>query len=346
VRARAPIRICDNGGWTDTWFAGYGAVFNIAVSPYAEVRVEAFPRAPRQAPVHWIVENYGDEYDYDPASPGWGRHPLLEAAVRLTGLSEDIAMRIHLRSDAPPGASTGTSAAVTVALIGALSALRGNSPSPSQAAALAHRVETGLLGRQSGIQDQLAAAYGGINWIEMDAYPHAQVTRLPVRPPFAQELESRLSLVFLGQSHDSSRAHESVIAALQNAGPDCSQLAALRQTASLARQAVFAQDLSALGQAFRANTLAQENLHPALISAQAHQLIEIARRHGAAGWKVNGAGGQGGSLAVLGPPEPEQRSRMEEALLAGLPYSQIIPIRLDFEGLQVAELKGLSKKSL
>jgi len=39
INAFAPIRICDNGGWTDTWFAEYGSIFNIAVYPYAEVQV-------------------------------------------------------------------------------------------------------------------------------------------------------------------------------------------------------------------------------------------------------------------------------------------------------------------
>ncbi len=43
INSVAPIRICDNGGWTDTWFAGTGRIFNIAVYPYAEVQVEVFP---------------------------------------------------------------------------------------------------------------------------------------------------------------------------------------------------------------------------------------------------------------------------------------------------------------
>ena len=43
INAVAPIRICDNGGWTDTWFAGRGRIFNIGVYPYAEVQIEVFP---------------------------------------------------------------------------------------------------------------------------------------------------------------------------------------------------------------------------------------------------------------------------------------------------------------
>ena len=43
INATAPIRICDNGGWTDTWFAGRGLIFNIGVSPYAEVQIAVWP---------------------------------------------------------------------------------------------------------------------------------------------------------------------------------------------------------------------------------------------------------------------------------------------------------------
>ena len=44
INSVAPIRICDNGGWTDTWFAEYGAIFNIGVLPYAEAQLKVLPR--------------------------------------------------------------------------------------------------------------------------------------------------------------------------------------------------------------------------------------------------------------------------------------------------------------
>ena len=47
INSAAPIRICDNGGWTDTWFAGHGAIFNIAVAPCAEVQLAVYARDAR-----------------------------------------------------------------------------------------------------------------------------------------------------------------------------------------------------------------------------------------------------------------------------------------------------------
>lgn len=334
IHARAPVRICDCGGWTDTWFAGHGKVLNIAVAPYVEVSVTRTTRTDCP-PVRWVVENFGDVYDYDPASPGWIRHPLLEAAVCLTGLPENTAVEIRLSSRVPSGAATGTSAAITVALIGALLKLNGRDIRAEEVASLAHRVETELLHRQSGIQDQLAAAYGGINWIEMQSYPSAQVHRVPVEREFAQELQQQLSLIYLGKGHDSSKIHEEVIQELENAGPDCSQLDALRQTAIQAYSAIRSADLRGLGKAMQENTSAQGNLHPHLISTDARWLIEKARGYQAFGWKVNGAGGDGGSITLLGPQDPDRMRLMRQTILNERPDFSLLPVNLDWNGLQV-----------
>ena len=58
----APIRICDNGGWTDTWFAGHGKVFNIGVYPYVEVQIEVLPREAQEDRIVLFAENYGERF--------------------------------------------------------------------------------------------------------------------------------------------------------------------------------------------------------------------------------------------------------------------------------------------
>src|ERR671913_384853 len=68
IHATAPIRICDNGGWTDTWFARHGKVFNIAVRPVVSVRIEAFPGGTRAARVVLHAENYRLRYAPDLAA--------------------------------------------------------------------------------------------------------------------------------------------------------------------------------------------------------------------------------------------------------------------------------------
>src|SRR5207302_10834151 len=102
----------------DTWFAGHGSVFNIAVSPFAEVQV-AVMAAPESRPgITLHAANFGQRYRIDRAHH-WGQHPLLEAAVEYMRVPEAVCLEISIHSGAPSGASTGTSAAVTVALVGA-----------------------------------------------------------------------------------------------------------------------------------------------------------------------------------------------------------------------------------
>src|SRR5262245_12421411 len=155
VRSTAPVLVCDNGGWTDTWFARYGKVFNIAVSPLVEVEAREYRYVlrPRPERVHLRAVNFGDEYAVDPEGPGEGRHPMLEAAIRRATIPKDVALDIRLHSDVPPGASMGTSAAVAVALVGALDALTPGRLTPEEAAYAAHSIEVDMLKRQSGIQD-------------------------------------------------------------------------------------------------------------------------------------------------------------------------------------------------
>jgi D-glycero-alpha-D-manno-heptose-7-phosphate kinase len=281
VVASAPVRICDLGGWTDTWFAKSGAVCNIAVSPRAEVRLEAHP-------------DHGGPMLAIHAEGVAGPHPLIEAAVAEIGLPDGVRVELDVRCEAPPGSATGTSAAVAVAAAAAVSALseRHRQRSPYELAMAAHRAEYVRCQRQCGVQDHLAAACGGISWIEIDRFPHASVTSIAV----PAGLEEALRVVLLGR-HDSSAVHEAVIAALS---ADAAPLERLRRCASDGRDALVAGDLAAFGRAMIANTEAQADLHPALVSAAARQVIEIARAAGALGWKVNGAGGEGGSVTLLG----------------------------------------------
>lgn len=338
INSVAPIRICDNGGWTDTWFAGYGTIFNIGVYPYAEAQIEVYPLEDREDRVVIHAENYGERYAVHPESHvGWNKHPLLEAAIDYMHVPDDLSFEVTIYSDAPGGASTGTSAAVTVALIGALDSLTPGRMTPHEVAAAAQYIETNMLHQQCGVQDQLCSAYGGINYIEMYQYPHASVSQIQVPNSIWWELERRLVLVYLGRSHDSSSVHEMVIRGLEDAGPDCRQLSDLRTTARKSRDAVYDGDFDGLGQAMIENTEAQSRLHPALVNADAARIIEIARAHGALGWKVNGAGGEGGSLTLLCNESSCTRRTMIREIEQENQAFRSIPIYLSRYGLRTWE---------
>ncbi len=339
INAVAPIRICDLGGWTDTWFAETGAVLNIGVYPYAEVQIYVSKHADRKPAsehgritIH--VENFGDRYYIDSSSIEYDRHPLLEASIDIMDLPEDLSFEVNLFSSAPAGCSTGTSAAVTVALLGALDLLTPGQRTPHEIAILAHRVETEKLKLQCGIQDQLCSAYGGICFIEMFRYPYASVSQMNIPNSVWWELERRMLLVYLGRTHSSSAVHGQVIDRLDRKDADKSALEPLRRAAKRGKEAIYAGDLRTLGQCMIDNTEAQAALHPALVSQAARDVIALAKEHGALGWKVNGAGGEGGSLSILCPPEGERKRAFMNALPSLDPSFQVIPTYLSRMGLR------------
>jgi D-glycero-alpha-D-manno-heptose-7-phosphate kinase len=125
-----------------------------------------------------------------------------------------------------------------------------------------------------------------------------------------------------------------VIQALENAGPDCKPLNDLRTTAGRSRDALCAGNFAALGTAMIENTEAQGGLHPALISPEAARVIEIAREHGALGWKVNGAGGSGGSVTILCGALSQVKRAMIREIDQENPQFKNIPIYLSHFGLR------------
>ena len=325
VKAVAPARILDFGGWTDTWFAKQGRVLNIAVDLYAKVVV-----TPRERPGASIVaQDYGEVVEIPDHSQILydGKQDLLKAAINVTKVD---AVDISVYSDVPPGCGTGSSAAVSVALIGALGVLADLHLTPHEIASLAHKLETEELGIQSGVQDQIASATGGIGFHVIDPYP--KVSSSPIRLPHdvCLELESRLLLVYTGESHLSGDVHKKVIGDYQ-AGVDRTLKAmnTLRNTPIWAKSALMRGDFAELAEIMNVNTAAQKNLHPEITTDKIEALEEIGRAAGALGFKINGAGG-GGSVTMLCGPD---NARNVEAAVKEAGY-RVLPCHMDFRGLQ------------
>jgi D-glycero-alpha-D-manno-heptose-7-phosphate kinase len=326
IEASAPVRICDNGGWTDTWFGGPGRVLNIAVTPGVHVSMVETAGPDR---VVVDVENYSHRYALVPGQPRVARYPLIEAAIDAFPPPAHLAVKISIRSPVPPGSGAGTSAGVAVALLGALFVARDEPRSKRDVAYAAHRLEVEVLGAESGIQDQLSAAFGGINYIEIEPYPEAKVRTLPLW----EALGSRLSLIFLGRAHDSSGVHGQVIANVK--GRSTETFDRLRHAAIASRDAVLAQDLRTFGRAMIANTEAQAALHPELVGVDAKRVIKMASVRRALGWKVNGAGGDGGSITILSAT-PADKQAFEHLVAGSEDRYRVLPIAVCPVGLQTS----------
>jgi D-glycero-alpha-D-manno-heptose-7-phosphate kinase len=341
IHSRAPLRANDLGGWTDTWFAKEGCVLNLAFAPSVEVEVKAFPNDERAAARVLVrAENYGETFVMDPARPSLEPHGFLQHTIATLAPPETWRVEVNIYSPVPAGISTGTSASICVALLGAFGRLAGRDLGRDEVVSLAHGVETVKLKQQSGIQDQICAAHGGISFIEMPRYPDARVERLELPERVSEELGRRLLVVYLGRPHSSSAIHEQVIARLES-GEDPGQWRQLETMKRLAREArdhLLAGDLEAYGKAMSENTECQRALFDGLVSSDADAVIDVCRRHGASGWKVNGAGGQGGSLALLAGADDRKRHLLGEAINALGGGIRTLPAWLSPSGLTVWEV--------
>ena len=331
ITAHAPVRICDLGGWTDTWFAGHGQICSLAVNPGVTVQITITPTSDSGTIIVDAV-NYAQTLHYPDE---FAAHPLLRAAIAEIPPPSQCHVRIRVATQLPPGCATGTSAAVAVALLAALGACHGTKLDPATLARLAHQLETERLGLQSGIQDQIGAAYGGFNDITMTAYPSATVTQIALTDRTIAQLNQQMVLVYLGKPHISSAIHQQVIARFQSTLAAQQLLDPLRSIAHAARITLAQGDLVAYGVCMQKNTEAQRALHPMLISADADAIIKLAQHHDALGWKVNGAGGDGGSLVVLCNDNLAQRNRFVANVQQQLPHVQAIPIHYSPNGVHV-----------
>jgi len=329
VRSRAPIRLDLAGGWTDvppfSTEVG-GAVVNAAINRYSYTTLKLHA----SDAIHLISADYGLSLTL-PASehlPYDGQLDLLKAAINRIGPHRGI--ELFVRSDAPPGSGTGSSAATGIAILGVLNAVRPQPLSLHQLAETAHLLETEELHVAGGKQDQYAAALGGVNYLEFKD-PYVSSSPLRLSDETVNELEKRLILCYTGHT----RVSGDIISAVQSAYRARSDrtVRALHRMVSIAdemRGALLHGEVDALGPLLLENWACQKDLHSSVTNSDIDHLFDVAMQNGATGGKALGAGG-GGCLLFLAIADREHEVR------AALDREgvQIMPFNLDRQGLQV-----------
>jgi D-glycero-alpha-D-manno-heptose-7-phosphate kinase len=263
---------------------------------------------------------------------------LLKAAVARSGIetrrgglySVRREVTVQVRSDAPPASGLGSSAALGVAAMGALAAYQRRHLLPHEMARESQLLETENLKLECGVQDQFGAAYGGVNFMEVE-YPSARVFPLPLSAATRCELEDRFVLVYTGKSHFSSGMHQKVIAEAERHRGDFDELAA---AAIAGKEALLSGDIEAFAEAMNRNWAAQKNLHPDITTPEMEALHRAATAAGAIGFKANGAGG-GGTVTILVKRNHNTRVRRAAEELDML----VLPALIDTTGLQVWEVE-------
>lgn len=321
--SRAPVRFCDLGGWTDTRIVRSGSVLNFAARMYTYVALRIH-EGDGQVTLESLDTDERSTFrsirqmEYD------GVLDLLKAAlIRATMespnrdlLTSRCNVTVLIRSDAPPASGLGSSAALGVAAIACLAAYHRQFRLPHELARQAHLLEVEDLKLECGVQDQFAAAYGGVNFMEVE-YPNVRVFPISLSHAARCELEDRFVLVYTGKSRFSSTIHQKV---MSESGKDQSAFDELAQAAILGKESLLRHDLDAFATAMNRNWEAQKSLHPEITTAEFEELQREVFKAGAAGFKVNGAGG-GGTATILAKQNHSARIRrvIEELGMVSLP---------------------------
>ena len=310
--ARAPVRVDVAGGGSDCepFILNYdGAVVNFGITSYAYAHLQVHPEDRR---IHIISDDLDQvvQVDHLDELEINGTLDLLKGMVLR--LAPEFGLTLRVRCDVKPGTGLGSSGAVTVALVKALATSLGQSADASGVAEIACEIDIGRLEQPVGKQDQYAAAFGGINFIEFgDDSVQVKPVELPL--PLMLALERRVLLFFTGTARRSSAILSEQRARIS--GNDDETLAALHEIKALAYQAqelLQAGKLDEFGRLLHQAWEAKKRASQGVTNPEIDRLYEIARSAGALGGKIAGAGG-GGFLTVFAEEGRQQEitSRLE-----------------------------------
>jgi len=255
------------------------------------------------------------------------RMPLVGAALRRAGYDGHVT----ITSDFPIGAGLGGSSAAGVALSAAIACAQGQSASPAGLAEWSRVLEVEELGIAGGRQDHYAAAFGGALGLTFD--DTVTVEQIPLTAVATAALESRVTVVYTGESRISGETITAVLDAYRDRVPRV--LAALDRMAVLARgmrSALHAGDVTTLAALVDEHWVHQRALHPRITTERIDALERAARTAGAQGLKALGASG-GGSVMIVSAAADV--ARVVEAVA---PYGEILPWHIATTGVEVSRL--------
>ena len=257
------------------------------------------------------------------------RHRIFRAALKGMGFTGGL--ELHSLADVPANTGLGSSSSFTVALLNGLHAYRRESVPAEQLAREACHLEIEVLGEPIGKQDQYVAAYGGISAMTFHPDGRVEVERLDLRDEVIDELESRLVVFYSGvERAASSVLVQQASSIVENRDAAVDRMHRIKALGRDTRDILLSGALDSYGELLHEHWMQKRRLAASMTDGAIDEHYEAARRAGALGGKLMGAGGGGFFLFYVRPAE---RRRVHEALTArGL---RPMRFRFDFDGARI-----------
>jgi D-glycero-alpha-D-manno-heptose-7-phosphate kinase len=291
IISQTPYRVSFAGGGTDLpafYQAEAGAVLSTAIDQHMYVTIHK--RFENTIRVAYSRNELAD-------SVNQVQHDLVREAMKLVEIDEPL--EITTIGDVPAGTGMGSSSSLTVGLLNALFAYRGQICGHERLAELACRIEIDLLKKPIGRQDQYAAAFGGLNYFRFNPDHTVDAEPVPCQPETLEELERRTLLLYTGQT----RSADGILERQSEGTADkMTVLRAMRDLADEMRKTIAGPgDLDAFAELLHQGWELKRSLGFGISGQVIDDWYEAARRSGATGGKLLGAGG-GGFLLIMAPP--------------------------------------------
>jgi D-glycero-alpha-D-manno-heptose-7-phosphate kinase len=312
IISRTPFRVSFLGGGTDypAWFREHGgAVLAATIDKFCYLTCRYLPPffEHRFRVVYSKIENRQTIEAIE--------HAAVRETLRYLGVKRGV--EIHHDGDLPARSGMGSSSAFTVGLLNALHALQERSADAQQLAAESIHLEQVVLRETVGCQDQLMAAYGGLNQIEFcqDGQIHVRPLEMPLER--RKDLSEHLMLFYTGILRTASDVAASYVHVLHNRRGQLEYLAQL-VAEGLAILTGHGR-LDDFGKLLHAAWLAKSSLSRKVSNSAIDEIYSQALAAGAIGGKLLGAGG-GGFLLLFVPPERQPRLKEHLDGLVHVPF--------------------------
>jgi len=303
IISRTPFRVSFFGGGTDYhgWYKEHrGAVLSTTIDKYCWITCRYLPPffEHKSRIIYSKMEHPKTIEDID--------HPAVRETLRFLNINEGI--EIHHDGDLPARTGLGSSSAFTVGLLNSLYALKGIIPTKEKLAREAIHIEQDMIKENVGCQDQMAAAYGGLNYMEFGGSSHLSVRPITLSADTLGHLQEHLMLFFTGFSRLASEVAAHQVSNIPN---KIKELTTMHQLTQEALNVLNSNDLMRFGRMLDESWTLKRSLSDKITTSHIDALYDTAIKAGALGGKLLGAGGGGFILFFV---EPHKQAKVRASL--------------------------------
>lgn len=321
IIVRTPTRISFFGGGTDypSWYENHeGAVISATINKYSYITVRELPPFfPYRHRIRYYQQEEANELEEI-------RHPSVRESALF--LKYDRGLEVVHNADLPARSGLGSSSTFTVGILHALHALQGYIPTKRELATQAIHVEQDRIGESVGSQDQVAAAFGGLNHIRFRKASF-EVEPITISPERLATLQSHLLLCFTGFARTASEiAVEQIARTNENANLLEEMSAITSDGLELFRSPEFS--MTEFGQLLNRQWNAKRQVTDSISNSDIDEIHRTGIEAGAYAAKLLGAGG-GGFMLFVAKPE------LHENIRTALGEKMFVPFRFESTGSSV-----------